>query len=54
MTEHHRFLLKLHLGQVDALRAGIAEVDEQLGKALGEATAMAELLTTMPGVGRSC
>jgi transposase len=51
VTEHHRFLLKLHLGQVDALRAGIAEVDDQLGKALGEATAMIELLTTMPGVG---
>ena len=51
VTEHHRFLLKLHLGQVDALRAAIAEVDEQLGKALGEATAMAKLLTTMPGVG---
>ncbi|MGD0524079.1 MAG: IS110 family transposase [Polyangiaceae bacterium] len=51
VTEHHRFLLKLHLGQVDALRAGIAEVDGQLGKALGEATAMAELLTTMPGIG---
>jgi len=51
VTAHHRFLLKLHLGQVDALRAAIAEVDEQLGKALGEATAMAKLLTTMPGVG---
>jgi transposase len=51
VTEHHRFLLKLHLGQVDALRTAIAEVDEQLGKALGEATAMAKLLTTMPGVG---
>jgi len=51
VTEHHRFLLQLHLGQVDALRAAIAQVDEQLGKALGEATAMAKLLTTMPGVG---
>jgi transposase len=51
VTEYHRFLIKLHLGQVDALRVAIAEVDEQLGKALGEATAMARLLTTMPGVG---
>jgi transposase len=50
VTEHHRFLLKLHLGQVDALGAAIAEVDAQLGKSLGEAMAMAELLTTMPGV----
>jgi transposase len=51
VTEHHRFLLKLHLGQVDALRTAIADVDAQLGKALGEAAAMAKLLTTMPGVG---
>jgi len=51
VTEHHRFLLQLHLSQVDALRAAIAQVDEQLGKALGEATTMAKLLTTMPGVG---
>lgn len=51
VTEHHRFLLKLHLGQVDALRAAIAEVDTQLGKALGEATSKVTLLTTMPGIG---
>jgi transposase len=50
VTEHHRFLLKLHLGQVDALRAAIAEVDAQLGKALGEAKVMTKLLTTMPGI----
>lgn len=51
VTDHHRFLLKLHLCQIDALRAAIEEVDTQLGKALGEATAMAKLLTTIPGVG---
>jgi transposase len=51
VTDHHRFLLKLHLGQIDALRTAIDEVDGQLGKALGEATVMAKLLTTMPGVG---
>jgi transposase len=52
VNDHHRFLLKLHLAQVDALGAAIDEVDTQLGKALGEATAMATLLTTMPGVGK--
>jgi len=51
VTKHHRFLLELHLGQVDALRAAITRVDIQLGKALGEARSLAELLTTMPGVG---
>jgi len=50
VTAHHRFLLSLHLGQVDAIRAAVARLDEQLGKALGEASRMAELLTTMPGV----
>jgi transposase len=51
VTEHHRFLLKLHLGQVDALRSSIEEVDAQLGKTLGETSAMVDLLQTMPGVG---
>lgn len=30
LTEHHRFLLKLHIGQYDALNAAIAEIDRQL------------------------
>jgi transposase len=51
VTEHHRFLLKLHLGQIDALRSAIDTVDAQLGKALGEATPIVKLLTTMPGIG---
>jgi transposase len=51
LTDHHRFILRLHLGQVDALRSAIDQVDQQLGKALGEASAMTQLLTTIPGVG---
>jgi transposase len=51
VTDHHRFMLKLHLGQVDALRASIGEVDAQLGKALAPIRALADCLTTMPGVG---
>jgi transposase len=27
VTEHHRFLLRLHLRQIDALEAAIAEID---------------------------
>ena len=52
VTENHRFLLQLHLGQIDTLRAAIAKVEEQLGKCLGEATAIVDLLTTMPGIGK--
>src|ERR1700756_335449 len=34
VTAHHRFLLKLHLGQADALTAAIAEVDKEVGERL--------------------
>jgi len=30
MKEHHRFLLRLHLNQIDALDAAIAEIDAQV------------------------
>ena len=30
LTDHHRFLLKLHLGQWDALAAAIVSIDEQV------------------------
>ena len=30
MTRHHRFLLRLHLDQVDALDAAIARVDREV------------------------
>ena len=51
VTDHHRFMLKLHLGQVDALRDSIEEVDAQLGKALAPMRALTDCLRTMPGVG---
>ena len=50
VRDHHRFLLRLHLGQIDALRAAIAELDERLGDALRPFRELAELLTTIPGV----
>ena len=30
VTEHHRFLLRLHLRQIDALDAAIAEIDQEV------------------------
>jgi transposase len=33
-TDHHRFLLKLHLDQLDALARSIATVDAQIEKCL--------------------
>ena len=50
VTAHHRTMLKLHLGLIDALQAALAELDETAGKALEPIRAAANLLTTMPGV----
>src|SRR5437870_6198878 len=50
IREHHRFLLKLHLGQVDALRTAVREVEARVGETLQPFCDLAELLTTMPGV----
>ncbi len=34
LTDHHRFMLRLHLGQYDALGSSIAEVDGQVDEAI--------------------
>lgn len=49
--EHHRFLLKLHLGQVDAIDRAIAQIDERVEADLEPFRAAVRLLTTMPGLG---
>lgn len=50
VTEHHRAMLKLHLGIIAALEAALDEVDVAAGKALEPIQARARILTTMPGV----
>jgi transposase len=35
VTKHHRFLLRLHLNQIDALDAAMATVDAQVEANLG-------------------
>jgi transposase len=50
VTAHHRFLLKLHLEQVDALGRAIAAVEAEAGTVLAPFRARATLLTTIPGV----
>ena len=50
VTPHHRAMLQLHLGLVDALDAALREIDDRVGKALEPIRASAQLLTTMPGV----
>ena len=51
MTAHHRFLLRLHLDQVDALDAAVARVDREVEAHLAPFRAAVELLTSIPGVG---
>lgn len=46
----HRFLLRLHLQQVDAIDEAIAQVEEEAARAAAPFRPQIELLTTMPGV----
>ena len=50
VTAHHRFLLELHLGQIDALRAAVQKLEQQADEVLRPFREAAERLTTMPGV----
>jgi transposase len=62
LTDHHRFMLELHLRQYDALADAIVRIDEQVEAAIanmdaevvaGQATfrPLISLLCTIPGVG---
>jgi transposase len=46
----HRFLLKLHLGQIDALEQSIADIDKEVGALLEPFRAKSKRLMTIPGV----
>jgi transposase len=50
VTEHHRFLIRLHLGQIDALQRAVVEIETRLGEVLVPFRWATGLLTTMPGV----
>lgn len=50
VTAHHRFMLKLHLGHIDALDAAIASIEKEVGAGLQPFRQAARLLSTMPGV----
>jgi transposase len=61
LTDHHRFLLQLHLGQYDALDLAIAQIDRQVDAAVAKLDEEAAdgqapfrhliaLLCTIPGV----
>lgn len=50
VREHHRFLLRLHLTQIDQINTAIAQIEERIGRLTEPFRRSIELLTTMPGV----
>jgi transposase len=49
---HHRFMLQLHLGLYDSVHTAVAAIDHQLEEQLSPFRQAADLLETMPGIGR--
>lgn len=50
IRDHHRFLLKLHLDQVESIEATVALIEQRIGDLTDPFRAQIELLTTIPGV----
>jgi transposase len=50
VTAHHRFMLKLHLEQIDSLDRAVRELEARMGEALTPFRGQVEALKTIPGV----
>ena len=50
VRQHHRFLLRLHLQQIDTLDAAIAEIDQEVDANVEPFRAAITILTTIPGI----
>jgi transposase len=50
VTSHHRFLLQLHLGQIDSLDAAIGTIDREVEDSLAPFRSAVDLVRTIPGV----
>jgi transposase len=50
VTRHHRFLLQVHLGQIDALDATIGKIDQEVEVNLAPFRTAVDLVSTIPGV----
>ncbi len=50
VTTHHRFMIQLHLTQIDTLETAVATLEARIGDVLGPFRAAVSLLTTMPGL----
>ena len=47
---HHRFLLRLHLQQIDALDVVVSDIDREVNARMEPFRTATELLTTIPGI----
>lgn len=50
VTKSHRFLLRLHLRQIDAIDAAIAEIDREVEASIAPFRTAVEQVSTVPGV----
>ena len=50
VTRHHRFLLGLHLQQIDAIDAAIDQIDPEVDALVEPFRTAVQLLTTIPGI----
>jgi len=50
VRDHHRFLIKLHLDQIDAVDKAVRELEARVGEHLDPFRKNVEILTTMPGI----
>jgi transposase len=50
VTRHHRFLLGLHLQQIDAIDAAINQIDPEVDALVEPFRTAVQLMTTIPGV----
>jgi transposase len=50
VTKHHRFLLRLHLNQIDALDTAMATLDAQVVANLGPFRTAVDLVMSIPGM----
>jgi transposase len=53
VRDHHRFMLRMHLKQIDALEQSIGELEERLDALLDPFQHALDLLMTIPGVGQT-
>lgn len=50
VTKSHRFLLRLHLGQIDAIDAAIAEIDREVEAGIAPFRTAVEQVSGVPGI----